>query len=248
MFSNNPNYHKLADASYNVKGIEENIVAASIMLDETPIIPRRLCKPPAVYESPFLLKFESGCGKVEGQSSKRLENAQPSKCILSIKHPFMKSITERIDDMKVTLKFNRFVTRSLRVKHMLVYSNSVNTLRKYFDYGVDTVKMKEWFFTLVYPGVPLTDSHIDVIFYYLRKKSKYGPICDSVKFTTTDCWFNCLIQNLYKHFVENNRDVTLITQENQIVEYMLGFFMRCNVPWNSVDNVLFPINLAEEFH
>ncbi|KAM3397633.1 hypothetical protein P3S68_001146 [Capsicum galapagoense] len=29
---------------------------------------------------------------------------------------------------------------------------------------------------------------------------------------------------------------------------MLGFFMRCNVPQNIVDNVLFPINLAEEFH
>ncbi|KAM3363677.1 hypothetical protein P3S68_018531 [Capsicum galapagoense] len=29
---------------------------------------------------------------------------------------------------------------------------------------------------------------------------------------------------------------------------MLGFFMRCNVPWNSVDNVLFPIYLDEEFH
>ncbi|KAM3233463.1 hypothetical protein P3L10_018822 [Capsicum annuum] len=48
--------------------------------------------------------------------------------------------------------------------------------------------------------------------------------------------------------MDNNRDVTLITQEHQIIEYMLGFFMRCNVPWNSVDNVLFLINLAEELH
>ncbi|KAM3246084.1 hypothetical protein P3L10_007851 [Capsicum annuum] len=29
---------------------------------------------------------------------------------------------------------------------------------------------------------------------------------------------------------------------------MLVFFMRCNIPWNNIDNVLFPINLAEEFH
>ncbi|KAF3666801.1 hypothetical protein FXO38_08938 [Capsicum annuum] len=136
-----------ATASDNVKGIEENMVAASVLLDETPVIACRLRKPSAVCESPFLSKFDSGCGKVEGQSSKRVENAQPSKCVLSIKHPFVKSITEQIDDIKVTLKFNR-----------PVYSNSFNALRKYFDYGVDTVKMKEWFFTLAYPGVPLTDS------------------------------------------------------------------------------------------
>lgn len=48
--------------------------------------------------------------------------------------------------------------------------------------------------------------------------------------------------------MENNRDVTLITQEHQIIEYMLRFFMRYNVPWSSDDNVLFSINLAEEFH
>ncbi|KAF3651525.1 hypothetical protein FXO37_17967 [Capsicum annuum] len=42
-------------------------------------------------------------------------------------------------------------------------------------------------------GEGRNSQHIDVIFYYLRKKSKYGPACDSVKFTTTDCWFNYLI-------------------------------------------------------
>ncbi|KAF3661856.1 hypothetical protein FXO38_11456 [Capsicum annuum] len=112
--------------SDNVKGIEENMVSVPIMLDETPAIPRRLRKPVAVCESPFLSKFDSGCGKVEGQSSKCVENAQSRKNVLSIKHPFVKSITEQIDDMKVTLKFNR-----------PVYSYSVNALRKHFDYGVD---------------------------------------------------------------------------------------------------------------
>ncbi|KAF3664468.1 hypothetical protein FXO38_10097 [Capsicum annuum] len=105
-------------ASDNVKGIEENMVSASAMLDETPVIPRRLRKPAAVCESLFLSKFDFGYGKVEGQSSKSVENTQPSKRVLSIKHPFVKSIMERIDDMKVTLKFNRFVARSLCVKQM----------------------------------------------------------------------------------------------------------------------------------
>ncbi|KAF3632669.1 hypothetical protein FXO37_27340 [Capsicum annuum] len=96
-----------ANASDNIKEIEENMVAASFMLDETPVIPRRLHKSKAVYESLFLSKFDSDCGKVEGQSSKLIENAPPRKRLLFIKHPFVKSITERIDDMKVTLLFNR---------------------------------------------------------------------------------------------------------------------------------------------
>ncbi|KAF3638400.1 hypothetical protein FXO37_24418 [Capsicum annuum] len=94
-------------ASDNVKGIEENMVVASVMLDETPFIPRRIRKPAAVRESPFLSKFNFGCGKVEGQSFKRVDNMQPSNHILSIKHPFVMSITEQIDDMKVILQFNR---------------------------------------------------------------------------------------------------------------------------------------------
>ncbi|KAF3654130.1 hypothetical protein FXO37_16662 [Capsicum annuum] len=96
-----------ATANDHVKGIEENMVVMSVMLGETPAIPCRLHKPAAVCESPFLSKFDSGCGKVEGQSSKRVGNAHPRNYILSIKHPFVKSITERIDDMKLTLQFNR---------------------------------------------------------------------------------------------------------------------------------------------
>ncbi|PHU11226.1 hypothetical protein BC332_18156 [Capsicum chinense] len=68
-----------ANASDNFKGIEKNMVAASVvMLDETPVISRRLRKPAAVCESSFLSKFDSGCGKVEGQPSRNIENAQLS--------------------------------------------------------------------------------------------------------------------------------------------------------------------------
>ncbi|KAF3674082.1 hypothetical protein FXO38_05403 [Capsicum annuum] len=157
-----------ATTSDNVKGIGENMVAAPVMLDETPVILRRLRKPAAVCESLFLSKFDSDCGKVEGQSSKCVENAQSRKHVLFIKHPFVKSITKRINDMKVTLKFNR-----------PVYSNSTNALRKYFDYGVDIVKMKEWFFTLAYPGVPLTDSEFHWILERLSFKDQCIYVYDS---------------------------------------------------------------------
>ncbi|XP_060217844.1 uncharacterized protein LOC132645085 [Lycium barbarum] len=68
--------------------------------------------------------------------------------------------------------------------------------------------------------------HIDVFVYYLRKKGKYGSVDASFKFTTTACWFNCLIQAMYKQFLAKNKDVNLITQEDPIAEYMMGYFMR----------------------
>ncbi|OIT36590.1 hypothetical protein A4A49_02960 [Nicotiana attenuata] len=33
-----------------------------------------------------------------------------------------------------------------------------------------------------------------------------------------------------------------------IAEYILGYFLRCNVPWSTVDEVLFPINLSDKWH
>ncbi|XP_070012861.1 uncharacterized protein [Nicotiana sylvestris] len=128
-----------------------------------------------------------------------------------------------------------------------VYTEAGNKLNKIFEFGVDDIGEKKWFFTFAYPGLPLCDSHIDVIFYYLRKKGKYG-VDVPIRLTMTACWFNCLISNLYKEFLEKNRDMNLITETDPIVEYILGYFLRCNVPWSTVDEILFPINLSDNWH
>ncbi|XP_070035556.1 uncharacterized protein [Nicotiana tomentosiformis] len=73
-----------------------------------------------------------------------------------------------------------------------------------------------------------TIQHIDVIFYYLRKKEKYGVDVPEI--------------------LEKNRDMNLITDTNPIADYILGYFLRCSVPWCTVDEVLFPINLSDKWH
>ncbi|XP_070020418.1 uncharacterized protein [Nicotiana sylvestris] len=113
-------------------------------------------------------------------------------------------------------------------------------------------KSKKPILTIKYPFEGNVDNHvdfrhIDVIFYYLRKKGKYG-VDVPVRFTTNNCWFNCLISNLYKEFLEKNRDMNLITETDPIVEYILGYFLICNVPWSTVDEIFFPINLSDKWH
>ncbi|KAF3672101.1 hypothetical protein FXO37_07690 [Capsicum annuum] len=49
-----------ATTSDNVKGIEENMVVASVMLDEIPVIPRRLRKPTAIGGSTILADISTG--------------------------------------------------------------------------------------------------------------------------------------------------------------------------------------------
>ncbi|XP_070001968.1 uncharacterized protein [Nicotiana sylvestris] len=62
--------------------------------------------------------------------------------------------------------------------------------------------------------------------------------------------YPCVIQyvNTLTEFLKKNRDMNLITETDLIVEYILGYFLRCNVPWSTVDEILFPINLSDKWH
>ncbi|KAG5596336.1 hypothetical protein H5410_037568 [Solanum commersonii] len=55
--------------------------------------------------------------------------------------------------------------------------------------------------------------HIDVSFYYLRKKSKLRSM-DQYRYTTCNCLFNTYIKNAYKMYYCSPADDTLSTQQH----------------------------------
>ncbi|KAF3666288.1 hypothetical protein FXO38_09146 [Capsicum annuum] len=114
---------------------------STVILDDTLVVPRRRRKPAAVCESPYVSKLDSGFSNVQGQPTKCIDKGHSRKHIFSIKHPFTNSITKPFLDMKF----------------YPVHSESVNNLSNAFDFGVVTIKTKEWFYTLGYAGVSLTD-------------------------------------------------------------------------------------------
>uniref|UniRef100_A0A803PLH1 Ubiquitin-like protease family profile domain-containing protein n=1 Tax=Cannabis sativa TaxID=3483 RepID=A0A803PLH1_CANSA len=59
---------------------------------------------------------------------------------------------------------------------------------KSFDFVVAKINHKMWFYDLLTPGRNMSCSHIDVLFYYLRKKIKYDQSI-KLKDNTTDCYF-----------------------------------------------------------
>ncbi|KAH0679595.1 hypothetical protein KY284_020680 [Solanum tuberosum] len=67
----------------------------------------------------------------------------------------------------------------------------------YMDFVVAFPLDKNWFYTMSQPKKCWTDQHIDVIFYYLRKKSKLRSM-DQYRYTTCNCLFNTYIKNAYK--------------------------------------------------
>ncbi|TMW98998.1 hypothetical protein EJD97_003216, partial [Solanum chilense] len=64
----------------------------------------------------------------------------------------------------------------------------VNVNPKIIDFVVDFQMNKNWFYAMSQPNKCWTDDHIDVIFYYLRKKSKLGSM-DQYRYTKAHCFF-----------------------------------------------------------
>ncbi|KAF4393260.1 hypothetical protein G4B88_001994 [Cannabis sativa] len=128
-----------------------------------------------------------------------------------------------------------------------VYLKGKDKIVPPFRFGVEDVATKMWFHKLAYPGQCLTNSHLDIIFYYLRKKGKYAKE-PKVKFTTTDCLFFKTIHALYEKFVAQKKDLSLITAQHAIADYIRGGKMLCGSPWHLCDHVLFIIHMETESH
>ncbi|KAF3634322.1 hypothetical protein FXO38_25182 [Capsicum annuum] len=100
-----------------------------------------------------------------------------------------------------------------------------------------------------------TDSHIDVCFYYLRKKSKYGPHNSyknepnkSYKYSTVDCNFMNVIRSLNDVYSMDAQNLKDGGQDHHLMEYINVFRMHAAVPWHTVEVIFIPVNIKEKHH
>ncbi|CAA0815608.1 Domain of unknown function (DUF1985 [Striga hermonthica] len=122
------------------------------------------------------------------------------------------------------------------------YRKLSKTLPKPFDFNVAVVTDKNWFYNIFEINCFLDSSHMDVIFYYLRKFGLYAKSAP-VKFTTTDVLFDQHIKSLYTLYLSRSRDQSLCNVHDMIFDYILGYKIICGLPWANVDHVMFPIHL-----
>nr|XP_016508337.1 PREDICTED: uncharacterized protein LOC107825928 [Nicotiana tabacum] len=212
------------------QSVSRNIVQIQTDVETTPAVLTRKRRPAAVKQSPYRNDWQSGVSAVGGSSK-----------VIKGRFPFVNDISETVD-FKLTTAFSNFVEANMQLGEE-VYLPGDQKLEPCFDFEVEQIDDKTFFHTLNYSGRPLSSSYLNIIFYYLRKKAKYG-INMPIKVTTTDTLFNNIIQRVFTEFVKGGKQDHLIDRSDDIMEYMKGFRMHCNTPWHQVDHVLFPINLA----
>ncbi|GMN59529.1 hypothetical protein TIFTF001_028618 [Ficus carica] len=77
------------------------------------------------------------------------------------------------------------------------YGAKYETLDKYHDLGIMKVDNKTWYYELATSPVWLWDEHIDVAFYYLRKKIRQFPELEKRKVTTIDTFFSAKVRGMW---------------------------------------------------
>ncbi|KAF4366613.1 hypothetical protein F8388_004277 [Cannabis sativa] len=202
-----------------------------VVFQETPILrpQKRDRKKGAVLKSPFI-ELASGASK-SGSSSVSPDDSV-YKVVKYVRGlcPLDNKIGEPVDPTTTN-----------------VYCKGKDTIFPPFRFGVEDISNKMWFHNLAYPNCFLTNSHIDIIFYYLRKKIMYSAE-PKIKVTTTDCLFCSSITSLYEKFVEKNNDISVLSLSHNVAQYIRGGKILCATPWHLVDHVVMSINVKLQDH
>ncbi|XP_059309782.1 uncharacterized protein LOC132060901 isoform X1 [Lycium ferocissimum] len=168
-------------------------------------------KPSKYNLSPYCPNFSSA-----GSSAKNI-----SPCIYQKKHPFVDHPINAPLDTSFLQEYQKWLEKDLLKSHDKRKPNENHYVKNKegldladaelrFHLGVTTVADKNWFYLLSMDGQLWTDEHIDVIFYYLRKKGKYHNN-SNYRFTTASCIFHTLVAEIYKSW-ENPDSSTCVAE------------------------------------
>ncbi|KAF3675297.1 hypothetical protein FXO37_05951 [Capsicum annuum] len=168
----------------------------------------RIRRPSKFKESPYTEKFGSAAGSSAGLI-----------CIFPQKHPFLYHSIDEIIYTKIVKNFMEWISADLlkattkrkgKVEHYKREKSDIPMMH----FGVETVEDKNWFYTMGFTNQTWTDSHIDVCFYYLRKKSKYG--------LHKRCIF------LYDSYESNGHYVVVLTEIEKIAKIIPLCLQGCD--------------------
>ncbi|PHT29049.1 hypothetical protein CQW23_31354 [Capsicum baccatum] len=146
----------------------------------------------------------------------------------------------------IALKVENRISRLLNWKTIAPRPCGKSTIPMMY-FGIETVEDENWFYTMEFPDQSWTDSHIDVCFYYLRKKSKYDPN-KSYKFSTVDCNFMKIIRSVHDIYSADAENLTAGGHVAHLNEYINGFHMHVVVPWHTVEDIYIPVNMKKKHH
>ncbi|XP_069150830.1 uncharacterized protein [Solanum lycopersicum] len=143
-------------------------------------------------------------------------------------------------------EFSQWIEKDLLKSHANKKQSEDKYRAKYASFGVDYIDFvvafpmdKNWFYTMSQPNRCWTDEHIDVIFYYLRKKSKQRSM---------DQYYNSHADDTISTQEHMIRAAAVLVHERSIINIINGYSIPAALLWNLVDEVYIPVNCGENFH
>ncbi|GMN20710.1 hypothetical protein TIFTF001_043151 [Ficus carica] len=122
-----------------------------------------------------------------------------------------------------------------------------DTLSEPHDLGLMLVEKKSWYYELATSHVWLWDEHIDVAFYYLRKKSRQFTELKQRMVTTVDTFFTSKIRSLWRIHQRSPANFDWGSCES-ILKIMTGVKVQSGSSWFDVNTLLIPVHLADFKH
>ncbi|PHU05170.1 hypothetical protein BC332_25992 [Capsicum chinense] len=199
---------------------------------------KRNRKPSKLYQSPFVIIFAFGL--------KDKEVIQPCKKLNypfeghNINGPYAEDVFSKFS---LWLSVGLYITKTSRKGKDEHYTTKYADLKPKLD------------FVVAHP----IKKHIDMVFYYLRKKAKLDKISE-YRYTTVNCIFMNYIYETYTHYHRSHSDINLSSHdenvrsnkvasvERSIYEIMQGLCIPTNIPWHMIDEVYVPINCKGSFY
>ncbi|VFQ99217.1 unnamed protein product [Cuscuta campestris] len=112
-------------------------------------------------------------------------------------------------------------------------------------YGEEDTLTKTWYYNIFFPWGWLLDTHLDVIFYYLRMKGvEFGL---EQRYTTTDTPFLALLKTLCGRYMKKELTIEQTMRNKTVRSTIMGGKMEYGRPWQSVDFVYMPLNMGNHW-
>ncbi|KAH0698033.1 hypothetical protein KY289_015515 [Solanum tuberosum] len=185
---------------------------------------------------------------------KRGRKKNPEKLITSpytkffeTKHPFSYA-TGGDNESDLIDSFTKWLYMGTKKRGKKPYTDALDVISTTFKLVTPRyLNGSETFVNLVCCNI--TYWHIDVIFYYLRKKGKYEAN-SNVQFTITDCVFKTKITTSFFQLCDahENKKNYKVKDSDDIARYIYGRRLLVSTLWDRVDYIIFPLNIKGGCH
>uniref|UniRef100_A0A3Q7H7I4 Ubiquitin-like protease family profile domain-containing protein n=1 Tax=Solanum lycopersicum TaxID=4081 RepID=A0A3Q7H7I4_SOLLC len=148
--------------------------------------------------------------------------------VFETKHPFLYA-TGGDDESDLIDSFTKWLYMGTKKRGKKPYTDALNVINPAVELGICT--------------------HIDVIFYNLRKKVKYETN-SNVRFTMIDCVFKTKITNSFFKYCDALEDKKFfnVLDSDDIARYISGRRLLASTSFDKVNFFLIPLNIKENRH